>query len=55
MGEHGKCFYCETDNNLEYCESREPWYDEHLICPNCDSTYCLNKDKYGNRPTSPTA
>lgn len=38
-GEH--CPHC-MKGTLEYCGSDEPWADEHLICPACDSTYNLD-------------
>jgi len=32
-----KCERCGA--RLEVVEADEPWHDEHLMCPKCDSTY----------------
>lgn len=38
-----RCSHCE-EGRLEYCPADEPWSDEHLICPECYSTFNMDTD-----------
>lgn len=39
----GKCPRCKT--KIRLVKAREPYHDDYLICPKCDSTY--NPDEIG--------
>jgi len=38
------CPYCNGDL-VDYCNADEPWNDEYLACPKCDSTYFYYKER----------
>lgn len=46
--EGGLCPHCEQDI-LVYCAASEPWSDEHLICPFCDSTYNIRQEEHNEQ------
>lgn len=42
MNEGDLCTYCEEDN-VKLCKGSKPHTIDHLICPNCDSTFIIQK------------
>lgn len=48
-----KCKKCGS--SLELCPADWPWTEDHLICPNCDSTYIIEvKSKAGSSEDIPS-